>query len=184
MTYIIQFNFEVIPRLEEWPTFGGEGEYNNMEFMKKSDIFKEDFNIPNEYISSRLQSLFTKSSKKWYYKMRQDHVKYSWPWWKEQVISKWKNYSWRFKMEKYFEESIFNNERDRPMSWFLKHKDRLTALHPDISEKMINKEILRKCSDNIEDAIKRSCIEHCFAEDYTNAMKDITTRTKIERNWF
>ncbi|MBW0541080.1 hypothetical protein O181_080795, partial [Austropuccinia psidii MF-1] len=25
-------NFEEIPRLEEWPTFSGEGEYNHMEF--------------------------------------------------------------------------------------------------------------------------------------------------------
>ncbi|MBW0549222.1 hypothetical protein O181_088937 [Austropuccinia psidii MF-1] len=76
-------NFKDIPRLEEWPTFSGEGEYNHMEFMKTIDIFKEDFNIPDEYISARLHSLFTKSAKKWSYKMRQDHGKHSWPWWKE-----------------------------------------------------------------------------------------------------
>ena len=103
-----------------------------MEFMKTIDMFKEDFNIPDEYISARLHSLFTKSAKKWYYKMRQDHGKHSWPWWKEQVISKWANDSWRFRMENSFEEAIFNIERDRPMSWFLKQKDRLTALHPDM----------------------------------------------------
>ncbi|MBW0551479.1 hypothetical protein O181_091194 [Austropuccinia psidii MF-1] len=91
-------NFKDIPRLEEWPTFSGEGEYNHMEFMKTIDMFKEDFNIPDEYISARLHSLFTKSAKKWYYKMRQDHGKHSWPWWKEQIISKWANDSWRFQM--------------------------------------------------------------------------------------
>ncbi|MBW0523549.1 hypothetical protein O181_063264 [Austropuccinia psidii MF-1] len=70
-------NFKDIPRLEEWTTFSGEGEYNHMELMKTIDMFKEEFNIPHEYTSSRLHSLFTKSAKKWYYKMRQDHAKHS-----------------------------------------------------------------------------------------------------------
>ncbi|MBW0536283.1 hypothetical protein O181_075998 [Austropuccinia psidii MF-1] len=59
-------NFKDIQRLEEWPTFNGEGEYNHMEFMKTIDMLKEDFDIPCEYISARLYSLFTKSAKKWY----------------------------------------------------------------------------------------------------------------------
>ncbi|MBW0561990.1 hypothetical protein O181_101705 [Austropuccinia psidii MF-1] len=95
-------NFEEIPRLEEWPTFIGEVQYNHMEFMKTIDMLKEYFNITDEYISARLNSLFIKSAKQWYYKMRQDHGKNSCPWWKEQSISKRENYSWRFKMENSF----------------------------------------------------------------------------------
>ncbi|MBW0566119.1 hypothetical protein O181_105834 [Austropuccinia psidii MF-1] len=146
-------------------------------------MFKEDFNIPYEYISSRLHSLFAKSAKKWYYKMRQDHGKHSWPWWKEKIISKLANYSWRLRMENSFEEAIFNIEMDRPMSWFLKQKDRLTALHPDMSETMIHKRILRKCGGDLEHAIRSRCIEPFSTEDYINAMEDITTRTQIGRNW-
>ncbi|MBW0545717.1 hypothetical protein O181_085432 [Austropuccinia psidii MF-1] len=116
--------------------------------------------------------------------MRQDHGKYSLPWWKEQIISKWANDSWRFKMEKTFEEAIFNIERYRPMSWFLKQKDRLTALHPDMSETMIHKRILRKCGGDLEHAIKSRCIEPCSTEDYINAMEELTTRTRIGRNWY
>ncbi|MBW0575138.1 hypothetical protein O181_114853 [Austropuccinia psidii MF-1] len=63
-------NFEDIPILEECPTFSGEGGYNHMEFMKTTYMFKEDFSITDEYIRPRLHSLFTKSAKKWYYKMR------------------------------------------------------------------------------------------------------------------
>ncbi|MBW0568024.1 hypothetical protein O181_107739 [Austropuccinia psidii MF-1] len=102
-----------------------------MEFLKTIDIFKEDFKIQDEYISARLHSLFTKTEQKWYEKMGQDHGKNSWPWWKEQIISKWANDSWIFKMENSFEQSIFNIERDRPMSWFLEKKYRLTACHID-----------------------------------------------------
>ncbi|MBW0498835.1 hypothetical protein O181_038550 [Austropuccinia psidii MF-1] len=147
-------------------------------------MFKEDFHIPDEYISARLHSLFTKSEKKWYYKLRQDHSKHSWPWWTEQIISKLANDSWRFKMENSFEESIFNIERDRPMSLFLEQKDILTALHPDMSGTMIHKRILRKCGAELEHAIRRRCIEPCSTEDYINAMEDITTRTEIGRNWY
>ncbi|MBW0499892.1 hypothetical protein O181_039607 [Austropuccinia psidii MF-1] len=147
-------------------------------------MFKEDFNIPDEYISARLHSLFIKSEKKWYYKMRQDHGKNSFPWWKEQIIFKWENDSWIFKMENSLEKAIFNIERDRSMSWFLKQKDRLTALHPDMSETMVHKRILRKCGGDLEHAIRSRCIEPCSTEDYINAMEDIPTRAKIGRNWY
>ncbi|MBW0592978.1 hypothetical protein O181_132693 [Austropuccinia psidii MF-1] len=32
-----------IPKLEEWPTFCGEGEYNYIEFIRTIDMLKEDF---------------------------------------------------------------------------------------------------------------------------------------------
>ncbi|MBW0528355.1 hypothetical protein O181_068070 [Austropuccinia psidii MF-1] len=127
--------------------------------MEITYIFKEDFNIPDEYMSSRLHSLFTKSEKKLCHKMRQDHGKHAWTWWKEQIISKWENHSSRFKMENSFEESIFNIKRDRPMSWIPKQKDTLTSLHPDMSEKMIHKRILKKCDGDLENAIRSRCIE-------------------------
>ncbi|MBW0510106.1 hypothetical protein O181_049821 [Austropuccinia psidii MF-1] len=106
------------------------------------------------------------------------------PWWKEKIIYKWENDSWGLKMENPFEEFIFNIERDRPMSWFLKQKDRLTALHPDMSETMIHKRILRKCGGDLEHAIRSICIEPFSTEYYINAMEDITTRTKIGRNLY
>ncbi|MBW0480383.1 hypothetical protein O181_020098 [Austropuccinia psidii MF-1] len=87
-------------------------------------------------------------------------------------------------MEYSFEEAIFNIERDRPMSWFSKQKERSTALHPDVSETMVHKIILRRCGDDLEHAIRSRCIENFSTEDYINFMKDITTRTKIGRNWY
>ncbi|MBW0587089.1 hypothetical protein O181_126804 [Austropuccinia psidii MF-1] len=70
------------------------------------------------------------------------------------------------------------------MSWFLKQKDRLTSLHPDMSETMVHKRILRKCGGDLEHAIRSRWIEPCSTEDYINSMEDITTRTKIGRNWY
>ncbi|MBW0499773.1 hypothetical protein O181_039488 [Austropuccinia psidii MF-1] len=111
--------------------------------------------------------------------MGQYHGKHSWPWWKDKLFQNWANDYWRFKMENSSEEDIFNIERDRPMSWFLKQKERLTALHPDMSEAMVHKRILEKCGGDLEKAIRRRCIDPCSTEDYLNAMEGIATRTKI-----
>ncbi|MBW0510437.1 hypothetical protein O181_050152 [Austropuccinia psidii MF-1] len=70
------------------------------------------------------------------------------------------------------------------MSWFLKQKDRLTSLNSDMSETMVHKKILRKCSDDLEHAMRRRCIDPCSTENYINAIEDITTRSKIGRNWY
>ncbi|MBW0539438.1 hypothetical protein O181_079153 [Austropuccinia psidii MF-1] len=85
--------------------------------------------------------------------MRLDHRKHDWPCWKCDIITKWANNFWRFKMENAFESAIFNSEKDKPLPWFLKKKDRLSALHPDMSESMINRKILRKCGGELEHAI-------------------------------
>ncbi|MBW0560570.1 hypothetical protein O181_100285 [Austropuccinia psidii MF-1] len=116
--------------------------------------------------------------------MRQDHGKTSWPWWKEQIISKWANDSWIFKMENSFEEAIFNTERDRHMSWFLKQKDRLTSLHPYMSKTMVHQRISRKCGGDLERVLRSKCIEPCSTEDYINAMENITIGTKVGRNCY
>ncbi|MBW0541395.1 hypothetical protein O181_081110 [Austropuccinia psidii MF-1] len=172
-----------IPKLEEWPTFSGEGEYNRIEFIRTIDMLQEDFHILDEIIVGKLHSLFTRTAKKLYYMMRMDHGKHDWSWLKSEVITKWENNSWRFKMENSFENAIFNSGKDKPLTWFLKKKDRLSALHPHISDTMINMKILRKCGGEVEHSIKRRCVEPCSTEDYINAMEHIITRTGIGKTW-
>ncbi|MBW0510848.1 hypothetical protein O181_050563 [Austropuccinia psidii MF-1] len=70
------------------------------------------------------------------------------------------------------------------MSWFLKQKDILAALHPDMSETIIHKRISMRWGGDLENAIRSRFIEPFSTEDYINAMEDITTRTKIGRNWY
>ncbi|MBW0521531.1 hypothetical protein O181_061246 [Austropuccinia psidii MF-1] len=115
--------------------------------------------------------------------MRKDPGKHFLPSWKEHIISKWANNSWRFRMENSFEEAIFNIQRDRPISWLLKQKKRLTSLHPDISEAMVHKRISRKYGGDLEHAIRSRYIKPCSTEYYIDLMEDIT-KTKIGRNWY
>ncbi|MBW0568165.1 hypothetical protein O181_107880 [Austropuccinia psidii MF-1] len=81
------------------------------------------------------------------------------------------------------ENAIFNSKKDKPLTWLLKQKDRLSALHPDMSDTMINMKILRKCGGELEHAIKCRCVEPCSKEDYINAIEDIITRTRIGKTW-
>ncbi|MBW0552632.1 hypothetical protein O181_092347 [Austropuccinia psidii MF-1] len=128
-------------------------------------MLQEDSYIPDEIIVGKLHSLFTRTAKKWYYKMRQDHEKNYWSWCKSEVITKWDNNSWRFEKENAFESAIFNSEKHKPLTWLLKKKFRLSALHPDMSDIMIDMKILRKCEGELEHAIKCRCAEPCSTED-------------------
>ncbi|MBW0471786.1 hypothetical protein O181_011501 [Austropuccinia psidii MF-1] len=55
-----------IPKLEQWPTFSAEGEYNHIDFIRTIDMLQEGFHIPDEIIVGKLHSLFTRTAKKWY----------------------------------------------------------------------------------------------------------------------
>ncbi|MBW0577558.1 hypothetical protein O181_117273 [Austropuccinia psidii MF-1] len=87
-----------IPKFEEWPTFSGEGEYIHIVLIRTIDISQENIHMPSERIVGKLHSLFTRTSKHGSYKIRQDHGKHHWLWWKSEIITKWANISWRFKM--------------------------------------------------------------------------------------
>ncbi|MBW0517657.1 hypothetical protein O181_057372 [Austropuccinia psidii MF-1] len=172
-----------IPKLEEWPIFSVEGEYNHIDFIRTIYMFQEDFHIPDEIIVGKLHSLFTRTERKLYYKMRQDHGKHDWSWWKSEMITKSASNSWRFKMENAFLSVIFNSEKEKPLTWFFKQKDRLSALHPDMSDTMIDMKILRKCGGELEHAIKCRCVEPCSTKDYINSVEDIITRRRISKTW-
>ncbi|MBW0531205.1 hypothetical protein O181_070920 [Austropuccinia psidii MF-1] len=165
--------------------FSGEGEYSHIEFIRTIDTLQEEFQIPDELIVGKLHSLnfLTRTAKKWYYKMRLDHGKHDWPWWKCEIITKWASNSWRFKMENGFESAIFNSEKDKPLNWFLKQKESLSTLHPDRSDPLINMKVLRKFGGELEHDLKCRCVEPCLTEDYINAMEHIITRTIIGQTW-
>ncbi|MBW0567233.1 hypothetical protein O181_106948 [Austropuccinia psidii MF-1] len=138
-----------VPKLKEWPHFSGEGEYYHLEFIRGIYMIKEDFKLPDRLVAARFNTLFTKSAHRWYIKLRYAHAHQSLTWWKIQIINKWANDSWRFKVETAFESARFNANKDKDLPWFCQQKDRLTALYPDMSEFMVHKKILRQCGGDL-----------------------------------
>ena len=49
-----QFLMKEETQLKDWSTFTGEGEYDHMSFIKTIDMLQEDYAIPDELISARL----------------------------------------------------------------------------------------------------------------------------------
>ncbi|MBW0578202.1 hypothetical protein O181_117917 [Austropuccinia psidii MF-1] len=91
-----------VPKLKEWPHFSGKGEYDHMEFIRGIDIIEEYFELPDRLVTAIFNTLFTKSAHRWYIKLRQAHGHQSWTWWKHQIINKWANDAWRFKVKTAF----------------------------------------------------------------------------------
>ncbi|MBW0505632.1 hypothetical protein O181_045347 [Austropuccinia psidii MF-1] len=125
-----------------------------MELIRGIDIIKEYVELPDRLVTARFNTLFTGSAHRWYIKLRQAHGHQSWTWWKTQIIKKWANNAWRFKVETAFESSKFNADKDNALPWFCQQKDRLKAFYPDMSEFMIHREILRQCGGALEHSFK------------------------------
>ncbi|MBW0549874.1 hypothetical protein O181_089589 [Austropuccinia psidii MF-1] len=168
-----------VPKLKEWPYFSGEGEYDHMELIRGIDMIKEYFELPDRLVTARFNTLFTKSAHRLYIKLRQAHGHQSWTLWKPQIINKWANDPWRFKVETTFEYGKFNADKEKALPWFCQKKDRLTALYPDMSEFMIHRKILRQCGGELEHAVKSRTTEQSSAEDIINILEKVNTRTKI-----
>ncbi|MBW0555424.1 hypothetical protein O181_095139 [Austropuccinia psidii MF-1] len=111
-----------VPRLKEWPHFSDEREYEHMEFIRGIDMINEDFELPDRVVTARFNTLFTRSTHRWYIKWRQAHGHQSWIWWKTQIINKWANDSWRFKVETAVESSKFNSNKDKAFPCFFQKR--------------------------------------------------------------
>ncbi|MBW0521231.1 hypothetical protein O181_060946 [Austropuccinia psidii MF-1] len=105
------------PQLKESPTLTGEGDYDHMLFIKTFEMLQGDYSIPDELITARLHSLFSKYAKRWYYGIRKANGKNTWSW--------WANDSWRYKIENSFENFFLDPDKDQPFTWFLKQVERL-----------------------------------------------------------
>ncbi|MBW0591353.1 hypothetical protein O181_131068 [Austropuccinia psidii MF-1] len=171
------------PQLKEWLTFTGEGEYDHMSFIKTIDMLKEDYFIPDELITARLDSLFEKSAKIWYYGIRKTNGQNTWSWQKNEIIGKWEKDALRYKIENSFEKSFFDPDKDKTLTWFLKQVERLNALYPEMSQKIVHMKILKKCGGELESSLRSRCIEPCSTEEYINSLEDIVRRTKIGGSW-
>ncbi|MBW0473685.1 hypothetical protein O181_013400 [Austropuccinia psidii MF-1] len=87
------------------------------------------------------------------------------------------------KIQNSFKSAIFNSDKDKPLTWFLKQKDRFFALHPNMSGSMMNMKVLRKCGGELENYIKCRCVKPCSTEGSIYAMKYIINRTRIGKTW-
>ncbi|MBW0543627.1 hypothetical protein O181_083342 [Austropuccinia psidii MF-1] len=150
-----------------------------MEFIRGIDMIQEEFELPERLVTERVNTLFTRSAQRGYIKLRQADGHQSWTWWKTQIINKWANDSWRFKVGKSLEPAKINSDKDKALPWFCQQKDRLTVLYPEMSELMTHSKILRQFGGDLEHAVKRRTTEQSSEEDIIDIVEEVTTRIRI-----
>ncbi|MBW0570169.1 hypothetical protein O181_109884 [Austropuccinia psidii MF-1] len=175
-----QARLKEVPKLKEWPHFSGEGEYDHMEIIRGIDMIEKYFELPDRLVTAGFNTLFTRSAHRWYIKLRLAHGHQSWTWWKTQIINKWANHYWRFKVETAFESAKFNSDKDKALPLFCQKTDRLTALYPHMSEFMIHRRTPIQCGGDLQNAVKSRTTEQCSAEVIINILEEVTTRTNID----
>ncbi|MBW0530044.1 hypothetical protein O181_069759, partial [Austropuccinia psidii MF-1] len=150
-----------------------------MELIRGIYMIQDDFELPDRLVSARFNTLFPSSAHRWYIKLRKSHGHQRWTWWKTQIINKWENEAWRFKVETACESSKFNADKDRALPWFFQQKDRFTELYPDMSKFIIHRKVLRQCGGDLEHSFKSRTTGQSLAEDILNRGEEVTTRTRI-----
>ncbi|MBW0523916.1 hypothetical protein O181_063631 [Austropuccinia psidii MF-1] len=104
--------------MKEWPQFSGERGYDHMEFIRGIDMIEEDLELPERLVTATFNTLFTRLALRWFIELRQEHGHQSWTWWKTQIINKWANDAWRFKVETAFESAKFNSDKEKALPCF------------------------------------------------------------------
>ncbi|MBW0479202.1 hypothetical protein O181_018917 [Austropuccinia psidii MF-1] len=92
---------EALKRLTEassWTKLSGTGEYHHMELIDYIDgLFIDVPKIQDYWITAKFNTEFKGHASIWYIEMKELHGIRSWPWWKSQIIQKYRNGTWIWK---------------------------------------------------------------------------------------
>ncbi|MBW0474781.1 hypothetical protein O181_014496 [Austropuccinia psidii MF-1] len=98
MSYSEKEALKQLPEASSWPKFSVKGEYDHMELIDYIDgLFIDLPSIPDYWITARLNKAFKGHASIWYAGMKETHGRRNWPWWKSQIIQKYRNgtYIWQ-----------------------------------------------------------------------------------------
>ncbi|MBW0469242.1 hypothetical protein O181_008957 [Austropuccinia psidii MF-1] len=88
--------------------------------------------------------------------MKEIHRRRNWPWWKSQIIEKYRNGPWIWKKTMSFENEKYSVDKD-PYEWCLRQSKRLKAIDPQMNIQMRNHKLLTQMQGEQEDAEKFRC---------------------------
>ncbi|MBW0561191.1 hypothetical protein O181_100906 [Austropuccinia psidii MF-1] len=119
-------------------------------------LFIDVPSIPDYWITSRLNTEFKGHASIWYTEMKEIHFRRNWPWWKIQILQKYRNGTWIWQKTMSFENGKFSVEKD-PYEWCLRHSRRLESIDPQMNIQMRNHKLLTQMPGELEDAVQFRC---------------------------
>ncbi|KAH9455022.1 hypothetical protein Pst134EA_022503 [Puccinia striiformis f. sp. tritici] len=133
-----------LSRLETWPTFTGDGEYNHIDFIKTIDALQEDSQCEDGVIINKLRDIMTGVAKQWFDSVRNAVGHQSWSFWKSLIEQKYGTINWRKRMMRLFDQDKFVPGAVPASVWVTTQYKRITACEPATSSEMIIFKLLSK----------------------------------------
>ncbi|MBW0549686.1 hypothetical protein O181_089401 [Austropuccinia psidii MF-1] len=179
MSYSEKEALKQLPEASSWPKFSGTGEYDHMELIDYIDgLFIYVPRIPDYWITARLNTEFKGHTSIWYTDMKEIHGRRNWPWWKSQIIQKYRNGTWIWQNTMSFENEKYSADKD-PYEWCLRQSKRLKAIDPQMSTQMRNHKLLTQMPGELEHAVKCRFNQNCTLDYIANTLQDVRKRTNI-----
>ncbi|MBW0518921.1 hypothetical protein O181_058636 [Austropuccinia psidii MF-1] len=141
-------------------------------------LFIDVPSIPDYRITARLNTAFKGHAIVWYTEMKEILGRRHWPWWKSQIILKYRSGTWIWQKALSFEIEKDSVNKD-PDEWCLKKFKRLKAIDPKRNIQMRNHKLLTKMRGQLVHAVKCICNQNCTLNDIANTLQDIRKRNNI-----
>ncbi|MBW0546578.1 hypothetical protein O181_086293 [Austropuccinia psidii MF-1] len=109
--------------------------------------------------------------------MKEIHGRRSWPWWKSQIIQKYRNGTWIWQKTMSFENDKYSGDKD-PYEWCLRQSKRLKAIDPQMNIQMRNTKLLTQMPGELEHAVKFRCNHKCTLDDIANTLQDFKDKPR------
>ncbi|MBW0461649.1 hypothetical protein O181_001364 [Austropuccinia psidii MF-1] len=95
MSYSENEALKQLPQASRWPKFPSVAEYDHMEPIDYIDgLFIDVPRIQDYWITAGLNTAFKGNASIWYMEKKEIHSRIKWPWWKRQIIQKYRNDTW------------------------------------------------------------------------------------------
>ncbi|MBW0575470.1 hypothetical protein O181_115185 [Austropuccinia psidii MF-1] len=181
MSYTEKEALKQLPEASSWPKFSETGEYDHMELIDYIDgLFTDVPSIPDYCITARLNTDFKGHASIWYTQMKEIHGRKNWPWWRSQIIQKYRNDTWIWQKTLSFGNDRYTVDKD-PYDWCLRQSKRLIAIDPHITTEMRNHKLLTKLPGDLEHAVKCRFSKESTLDEISNTLQEVRIRTSIGR---
>ncbi|POW01077.1 hypothetical protein PSHT_12691 [Puccinia striiformis] len=171
-----------LSRLETWPTFTGDGEYNHIDFIKTIDALQEDSQCEDGVIINKLRDIMTGVAKQWFDSVRNAVGHQSWAFWKSLIEQKYGTINWRKRMMRLFDQDKFVPGAVPASVWVTTQYKRITACEPATSSEMIIFKLLSKMDKDVSFSAQNTIRNNVDLTSLINALDDITEYTQLGRN--
>ncbi|MBW0521016.1 hypothetical protein O181_060731 [Austropuccinia psidii MF-1] len=110
--------------------------------------------------------------------MKEIHAIRNWPWWKIQIIQKYRNGTWIWEKTMTFENDKYSVEK-YSYEWCIRKSKILKAFDPQMNIQMRNHKLLTQMPGALGHAVKCRCNHNCTLDEMENTLKYVRKRTNI-----